>query len=204
MILFPLTMRQQKFSMLQQKISPELKAIQKKYKGKRDQESMMAQQEEQQALYDKYGISPMGSCIQMVIQIPILFGLYRVIYNIPAYISGVKDVFNNLADQIMTMPGYAGTMDAIFKASKINTVRVDFSATDPGVLKNYIIDVLYKLGDSGWASVHSSFPSLDSTINSTQSALLHVNYFLNLNISETPWNLIKQGFSAGKWSLVIV
>src|SRR3712207_1825051 len=143
MILFPLTMRQQKFSMLQQKISPELKAIQKKYKGKRDQESMMAQQEEQQALYDKYGISPMGSCLQLVIQLPILFGLYRVIYNIPAYIGDVKNVFTGLAGQIMGVDGYANTMQGIFKAAKINTVQVDFGTNDPAAMSNYIIDVLY-------------------------------------------------------------
>ena len=62
--LFPLTYRQQKFSVLTRKMSPEMKAIQAKYKNKKDQNSMAAQQEETQALYDKYGISPTGSCIQ--------------------------------------------------------------------------------------------------------------------------------------------
>mgnify|MGYP000949521687 CR=1 FL=1 len=206
MALLPLTVRQQKFSMLQQKISPEIKAIQKKYKGKRDQASMMAQQEEQQALYDKYGISPMGSCLQMAIQLPILFGLYRVIYNIPAYISDVKGVFSGLATQIMGVNGYAELMQTIYKNAKINTVQVDFTTTDPAAMSNYIIDVLYKLGDSGWSALQTSFPTLTSAIDSTHSAMMKVNYFLNLNISETPWNLIKQGFFADQkdWALVIV
>lgn len=206
MALLPLTVRQQKFSILQQKIAPETKAIQKKYKGKRDQASMMAQQEEQQALYDKYGISPMGSCLQMIIQLPILFGLYRVIYNIPAYIDNVKGVFSGLASQIMSVDGYADVMQTIYKNAKINTVQVNFQTTDPTAMSNYIIDVLYKLGDSGWSALHTSFLTLTSAIDSTHSAMMGVNYFFNLNISETPWNLIKQGFFADQkdWGLVIV
>ena len=80
MALLPLTYKQQKFSMLQRKMQPEMQAIQKKYKGKTDQASMQAMQEETSALYDKYGVSPMGSCIQLLIQMPILFALYRVFY----------------------------------------------------------------------------------------------------------------------------
>ena len=54
--LFPLTYKQQKFSKLSQKMQPELQAIQKKYNGKKDQASMMAMQEETQAVYQKYGV----------------------------------------------------------------------------------------------------------------------------------------------------
>lgn len=77
-ILFPLTYKQQKFSKLSQKMQPELQAIQKKYNGKKDQASMMAMQEETQAVYEKYGVSMMGSCVQMLIQMPLLCALYRV------------------------------------------------------------------------------------------------------------------------------
>ena len=72
--MFPLTYKQQKFAVLTRKMQPEMKAIQDKYKGARDQDSMQKQQMETQALYDKYGISPTGSCVYMLIQMPILFG----------------------------------------------------------------------------------------------------------------------------------
>ena len=90
LLMFPLTYKQQKFAVLTRKMQPEMKAIQDKYKGSRDQATMQKQQEETQALYDKYGISPTGSCIYMLIQMPILFALYRVFYNVPAYISSVN------------------------------------------------------------------------------------------------------------------
>lgn len=44
---------------------------------------MMAMQEETQAVYEKYGVSMMGSCVQMLIQMPLLFALYRVFLNVP-------------------------------------------------------------------------------------------------------------------------
>ena len=86
LLLFPLTYKQQKFSKLSQKMQPELNAINKKYQGKKDQASMMAMQQETQAVYEKYGVSMMGSCVQMLIQMPLLFALYRVFMNVPAYV----------------------------------------------------------------------------------------------------------------------
>ena len=59
LLLFPLTYKQQKFSKLSQKMQPELNAINKKYQGKKDQASMMAMQQETQAVYEKYGVSMM-------------------------------------------------------------------------------------------------------------------------------------------------
>ena len=95
-LLTPLTIKQQKFSKMSAIMNPEIKAIQKKYAGKNDQVSMMKMNEETQNVYAKYGVSPMGTCLPMLIQLPILFALYRVIWNIPAYVASVKDVFTPL------------------------------------------------------------------------------------------------------------
>ena len=103
--LLPLTYKQQKFSKLQAKMSPELKAIQAKYKGKKDNDSMLAMQEETKELYAKYGVSQTGSCLQLVIQMPILFALYRVIYSIPAYVTIVKNAFYPLVEQLRNTDG---------------------------------------------------------------------------------------------------
>ena len=72
-------------------MNPELQAIQKKYKNKRDQESMLKMQEEMKMVYDKYGTSQMGGCLQLLIQFPILLALWKVIQNIPAYVGGVRN-----------------------------------------------------------------------------------------------------------------
>ena len=134
-ILFPLTYKQQKFSKLSQKMQPELQAIQKKYNGKKDQASMMAMQEETQAVYEKYGVSMMGSCVQMLIQMPLLFALYRVFLNVPAYVSGVKNNFSTLVDGIMATSGYQDKMTQLVTDLRVMTTpAADFTVSDPTAL----------------------------------------------------------------------
>ena len=202
--LLPLTYKQQQFSVLTRKMQPEINAVQAKYKGKRDQASMTAQQEETQAIYDKYGVSPMGSCVQMLIQMPILFALYRVFYNVPAYISSVKNIFSGLVEGIVGVDGYADKMQAIYDEANLRNVRVDFTTTDLTQMKGYIIDVVYKLPDSGWDGLRDVFSTLTDVINSTQLSLSRVNYMFGLNISDTPWNQMKAGFSGHEWLIAII
>ena len=197
LLMFPLTYKQQKFSVLQRKMQPEMKAIQEKYKGKKDQASMQAQQNETQALYDKYGVSMAGSCGYMLIQMPILFALYRVFYNVPAYISSVKGIFSNLVTGIMATDGYADNMQKIYDAAKLRLqITPDFGASDKTVVSDFIVDTLYKLPNDGWDMVASKFSGLSDLVQSTHVALDKINYLFVLNISDTPLNLIKDGWFA--------
>lgn len=216
MCLLPLTIKQQKFSKLSQKMQPEMQAIQAKYKDKKDQASMMAMQEETQLLYQKYGISPMGSCVQMLIQMPILFALYRVFYNIPAYLSGVKGSFTGLVDSIQQTSGYQDTLVSLMEkynvvtSSGLNASNVASKLADASgdTLSNYIIDILYKLPSKGWDALMDGkfFDGIQSAVEKTHDALLHFNYFLGLNISDTPWYIIKSNFTdkPDKWLLFVI
>ena len=91
MLMMPLTVKQQKTSKMTAVINPEVQAIQKKYRNKKDQASLMKQNEEIQQVYDKYGSSMMSGCLPMLIQMPLLFALYPVIYDIEKYIPAIKD-----------------------------------------------------------------------------------------------------------------
>jgi YidC/Oxa1 family membrane protein insertase len=200
--LFPLTYKQQKFSKLSQKMNPELQAIQKKYNGKRDQVSMQKMQEETQMVYQKYGVSPTGSCIQMLIQMPILFALYRVFLNVPAYVPAVKEKFSALVTEIMSVDGFADKMTSFVDKIKIAGLSVDFTATDTNVLHNYIVDVLYKMNTSGWGELTKVFGNL-TNLDATEKSLEKLNYFLGLNISNSPWNIMTTGFKSGAYLLAI-
>ena len=149
MCLFPITYQQQKFSKLSMKMQPELQKVQKKYQGKKDQVSMQAMQDETQAVYQKYGVSPTGSCVYMLINFPILLALYRVFYNVPAYLGSVKSQFSALVDGIMATSDYQNIMAKFVEEVNLKTVRVDFTATDHTVLSNYIVDTLYAMNSSG-------------------------------------------------------
>ena len=86
LLLFPLSIKQYKSTAAMKKIQTELTKLQKKYGN--DKEKL---QKEQMALYEKYGINPMAGCLPTLIQMPILFALYRVIMMPLTYISGISE-----------------------------------------------------------------------------------------------------------------
>ena len=186
MCMFPLTYKQQKFSKMSAKMSPELNALRKKYEGKQDQASLMAMQDEQKAIYEKYGVSPSGSCIQLLIQMPVLFALYRVIYNVPAYITGVKNVFLPLVNKILTMEGSVEYMTELGTSLGVSK-KLDFSQA------NTIVDVLNKFQSKNWVELSEKFPELSDMIFKTQSEIDHMNTFLGINIANSPATLLKTG-----------
>ena len=104
-------------------MQPEIQKIQKKYQGKKDQDSMMKMQEETQAVYQKYGVSATGSCVQLAIQMPILFALYQVIQNIPAYVGSVYNVFNGVCTKILAVDGFTDIINNFITDNKMTRVR---------------------------------------------------------------------------------
>lgn len=110
--MIPMTINQQKTTKMQAVINPEIQAIQKKYKNKRDQSSQLKMQEEMQQVYDKYGTSMMGGCLPLLIQMPFLFALYPVIYNIQAYVPQITEE----ANKFLTIPNMTITPSAMISA----------------------------------------------------------------------------------------
>ncbi len=192
--LMPLTIKQQKFSKLSSIMSPEIKQIQEKYKNKKDQDSMMAQNEEIQAVYKKYGVSSTGSCIQLVIQMPILFALYRVINNIPAYVTKIKETLMPLAEQILSTPGASEFLQSFDIVKQLK--NSDFTTTDG------IIDILSKATTDEWLSISEKFPSFD-TFDVVYNTFTQYNNFLGLNIGDTPRYIIVDAFGDRNFLLVI-
>lgn len=202
--LMPLTIKQQKFSKLSAKMNPELQAIQKKYKGKKDNDSMMRMNEETQAVYRKYGVSPTGSCLQLVIQMPILFALYQVIYRIPAYVTSVRDVYDGFVPKLMEQSGSSKFMEGLKSASQFSK---QFSneqfVQGSDYMKNTFIDVLNKASSSEWQSVIDKFGSVGTDIQNALDKLNVYNNFLGLNIGNSPSYTIKQAFGSGDYLLIV-
>ncbi len=78
-LIIPLFFKQIKASRGMQLLQPDLQALQKKYKGKTDPVSRQAQQQEMAALYKKHNTNPMSSCLPLLVQMPIFFGLFNVL-----------------------------------------------------------------------------------------------------------------------------
>lgn len=183
-LMIPLTVRQQKFSKMSSIMNPELQKIQKKYEGKRDERSMRMQQAETQAVYDKYGASPAGGCLPMLIQLPILFALYRVIYNVPAYVQPIKEVYESIATPIMNTSGADGIMQTLISDMSLRVSNFDITNIDK------IIDALYLVKSTGWETVSSAFASSTDVVNAIATyspQIIKMNSIVGgLTISDPP------------------
>lgn len=204
LLMTPLQIQQQKFSKLQAVMQPEIQKVQKKYEGKRDQDSMQKMNEETQAIYQKYGVSPTGSCLQLIIQLPVLWALWQVIYRIPAYVGSVRDVFTVVVDKIVGVADYTTVIQNFITDNKIT--RVILSVEDGVASKNSIIDFLYALSPTQWESFSktSEFSGFSDVINSTAKEISGMQNFFGLNIAEQPWNYIKAVLAGGSILLAVI
>lgn len=209
LLMLPLTIKQQRFSKLSAKLQPEVQAIQAKYKNKTDNDSRIAMNNEIQMVYAKYGVSPTGSCLYLIIQMPILFALYRVIYSIPAYVKTIYNTFAVLADKILAQGvNFLATTEEGSIAKTIAMYGKDL-ADNPTQAK--VIDVLNKLSTSDMdiVSKHYGLESLkygnDLILsNPTVTGLIDkYNNFLGLNIGNSPQDIVVTAFKAGAWMMVI-
>lgn len=210
LLMLPLTLKQQKFSKLSAKMNPEIQAIRDKYKGKTDNESTMLQNQEIQLVYGKYGVSPSGSCLQLLIQMPILFALYRVIYSMPAYVGKIKDAFSVLAEKIISTDN--GDFLLNCNEGKIqSTVSMYGKNLTENNMSNGVIDVLNKLSSSDMEIISNHYGLENLTHNGqlilsndvTEGLIDIYNNFLGLNIGNSPSYIVKEAFNEGAWLLVI-
>ena len=196
LLLMPLTIKQQKFSKFQARLNPELQAIQNKYKGKKDNDSMLAMNAETKALYAKYGVSPSGSCVQLLIQMPIMLALYRVIYSMPAYIGTLKEQFSVIAQNVINN----GLVEEIKGLKTAASYVKNFDI--PGNELNAVIDVL----NSSNVDTLTKYAGNSADCVNALETIKTYNYFLGMNLSNSPMDMIKQAWSnptGRQWGLLI-
>lgn len=205
LLMMPLTIKQQKFSKLSAKMNPELQAIQAKYKNRKDNDAMMAMNMETKAVYAKYGVSPTGSCVQLIIQMPILFALYRVINNMPAYVGKIKEAFFPLVDNLIAQAGSTEFIQT-FKQAPYYLKQFENESFVNGVtsyVQNTFIDVLNKASTAEWLSIKDKFPGLSGDVDQTLNLLDKYNNFLGLNIGNSPSYIVKEAIEAGSYLMVV-
>ena len=193
LLMIPLTIKQQKSSKLMAVMQPELTAIQKKYKGKEgDQKAMMMMQTETKAVYEKYGTSMTGGCLPMLIQLPIIFALYRVIYNIPAYVHSVRGYYEMV---IANLPAGFQTNQTFMDLASSSKMLSGADFTD----LNKVIDLLYTFTGKQWEVLVGAFPQVGQAVtesgDSVVSAIERMQTFFGLNIAYTPMQVIGNFFS---------
>lgn len=202
LLMLPLTFKQHKSSKINSYIQPEIQKIQKKYKDKKDNESMMKMNEETQAVYKKYGTSMTGGCLTSLIQFPIIIALYRVIQNIPAYVDSVRNMYEPIAKGVYGLEGFKDLLVTFVDENKISSASATISALSkadaPTV--NHVIDVLSKFSTDNWnafQTLMNSNSDVVTAITANAPNIEKINKFIfGINIAEAPgWHL--------SWALLI-
>lgn len=184
-LMLPMQIKQQKFSKMSAIMNPELMAIQKKYKGKNDQASQQKMTLETQAVYQKYGVSPASGCLPMLITFPILFALYRVIYNIPAYVPQVCEIYSEIAEKVQEAGVSVEELSKMVSTQTyVITDAVRFAKDNSNI--SYFIDVLGQFNSAAWDTLAAKLPDLQSAIAEVADKSSHINSFLGLNIADSP------------------
>ena len=163
MLMLPMTIKQQKFTKVSSRMNPEIQAITEKYKGKKDPESQRKYQQETQEVYDRYGTTPMGGCLPLLITLPIMFALYRVIYKVPAYVNDIYVLYEaivnavdylaqeisgqgmiaNAISNFVNTNGIANAVPYVSEIAKYTFGTVDYT--------NAFIDVITQFNATNWS-----------------------------------------------------
>ena len=148
----------------------------------------MMMQTEIKAVYEKYGTSMTGGCLPLVIQMPIIFALYRVIYNIPGYVQSVRGYYETI---IGKLPSGYQTQQAFTQMAEAHKMVGDkFDYTNV----NTVIDLLYKFTAQQWDSFTQVFTGVGQAVTETGvrvvDAIENMQNFFGLNIAYTPAQVI--------------
>ena len=187
MLLYPLTLKQSKSQKLQSVLQPEISAIQAKYKGKEnDQQAMMMQQAEVKAVYEKYGTSMASGCLPLLIQFPIIFGLYRVIVNIPEYVPSVAAYFQKIVDAIggeAAIPAVNKFITDFDLTKLLSQARI--SGKEVSSVRD-IINLLNKFTAENWEAFKGVFTQAIDVIEENLPIIQQMNNFLGIDLAATP------------------
>ena len=134
-VLLYFSIKQQKNSIKQARMSPKERAIRKKYAGRNDQVSMRKMQEEIQRLYQEEGFNPMGGCLPLLIQMPVLIMLYNIVIDPLYYVLGKAEALSSALTTYATTARAAGGLGLTLHST------------------NGSIEVLSQLGDHDFSNL---------------------------------------------------
>ena len=203
-IMTPIQVKQQKLMKVQGLIQPELREIQKKYMGRRDTESQQKLNNETMAVYDKYGVSPTGSCLPSILQLLLLFSVYQVSYHIPGYIHKVGSIFTGLADKLYTTTGGVAAITNFIETNQLNRTLQNYVAGN--LTRTNIVDLLYMLSPRQWTVFQSipAFSGFSAEMAEVAVKGQKISSFLGMHISESTINTIKNGAAEGQYLIVFL
>ena len=182
LILLPIAISQQKKSIKQARMRPKEMAIRKKYAGRTDKPTQMKMNQEIQELYQKEGYNPMGGCLPLLIQLPVLIALFNVVNDPLTYLSGfspdaisqIAAVVGPSADVGTGTMGYLNYLSAPGAAEAFANVEGFAGA----YLPNLNVFGVFDMSKTPWGCIQNWRESL-TTVSGWVTVLIPVFTFLS-------------------------
>jgi YidC/Oxa1 family membrane protein insertase len=128
--ILPLTFRQVRSMQAMQRLAPEMKRIQERYK-----EDKQRQQQEMMKFYQEHGVNPLGSCLPLVLQLPFFFSLFYLLRSskFKADIKGAESFFfiPNLAKPLTGHPAALAVMIVLYVGTQLASSLLTAMSADP-------------------------------------------------------------------------
>ena len=196
-LLFPLSISQQKNSIKQAKLRPKEMAIRKRYAGRNDQATLQKQNQEIQELYQKENFSPLSGCLPLLIQLPIIIALYQVVIDPAFYVLGQAKAFSGAITQYFTTSQAAGGFGGTLAAKSRGTIEILSKLGEQG------IDAFESLKSFAYFTNSEACYNALSAINEAGIPSINIGSW---NFGLTPGSAINGGgeFFAGHWWLLLV
>lgn len=195
-LLTPLQLSSQRTSRGMSKIQPELNKIQEKYKGKTDQESQLKQSQEMQLLYKKYKINPFAGCLPLIIQFPLIMGLFNVLRAPANYIKSLGAEYSSIASTIIERVSNYQELLKPYQSGIESSTRLSYDLANNTSLGQY----LSHLTTGQWSEFISKVDS--NVVESINNVLIKKNEyetFLGFSVVDTPSGLM----STQWWAILI-
>lgn len=183
LVLFPLTVKQQKSTYKMQKLQPELNKIRAKYAGKNDQESQQRMAYEMQEFQKKNGINMFGGCLPLLIQLPILYALFYIFQQAYVYVDVVADNYNAIANTLLSVP-LDLRMDAIggFATQIADSMKVQLDMNNA----KDIVQVVNSLTSSNWDQILAVLGNSGKDLIPLLAQKNQMENFLFIHLIENP------------------
>lgn len=179
LVLSPLLIKQQKSTYKMQKLQPEMNKIKEKYAGKTDTQSQQRMAYEMQQFQKTNGISLMGGCLPLLLQLPILYALFYIFQQAYMYVDIINSNYSQLSDVILSMP-VEFRMDVFTEVVLNHKVKIDMAA------KGDIMALVNFLTANEWETVLSSAGDFSQKLLPLLEHKFSIEYFLGINLVSNP------------------
>ncbi|NMA82645.1 MAG: YidC/Oxa1 family membrane protein insertase [Epulopiscium sp.] len=181
-LLLPLMLNQQKSMQRMQEIQPQIQKIQDKYKNKKDPEAQQKMSREMSELYQKNKVNPLGGCLPLLIQMPIMLALFQVLRSPAVHIQQVGAIYTQVAEKLMSISGYEAILET-FAQGKAG-VKLDASLTSS------VVTLLSQFHSYDWTQLVEQLNGVAAgTLTQIQvlvTQLKDMNFFLGMNLTDAP------------------